>query len=300
MVRCFIEGDNKTWDKHLPLLAMALHATVHRQTGFTPNMLMLGREVNQPADVMLGVASILKDTGGTSEWVAKIIAIMEKAHNLARTHLQEAQMRQKRDYDLKANEKCFNVGDVVLKRDSSAKIGVSTKLRPPFVGPFLVTREQHPVYTIKGKKKESNVHHDRLKLCTDGSFPLWLQRARHTLDDLDRSAAVIPITGNSQDDADPEEEDPPDTITEGIIDEGESASNSSDEEALDASQNLASIGVGGPPGSSGSHYSSDDETPDLSLDPADIGKEGAVTSNATVTRAGRSVRPNPKYADYLP
>ena len=32
---------------------MAIRSTVNRQTGFTPNFLMLGREVLQPIDLML-------------------------------------------------------------------------------------------------------------------------------------------------------------------------------------------------------------------------------------------------------
>ena len=54
MIRFFIEKDNKNWDIDLPLLAMALHSTVHRQTGYTPNRLMLGREVIQLIHLITG------------------------------------------------------------------------------------------------------------------------------------------------------------------------------------------------------------------------------------------------------
>ena len=43
MIRCYIEGKTEQWDRDLPLLAMAIRATVNSSTGFTPNMLMLGR-----------------------------------------------------------------------------------------------------------------------------------------------------------------------------------------------------------------------------------------------------------------
>jgi transposase InsO family protein len=54
MIKCFIEKKNRKWDRDLPLLAMALHSTVHRQSGFTPNRLMLGREVLQPVHLLTG------------------------------------------------------------------------------------------------------------------------------------------------------------------------------------------------------------------------------------------------------
>ncbi len=46
MIRCCIEGKVRDWDKDIHLLAMAVRSMQHRQTGFTPNRLMLGREVH--------------------------------------------------------------------------------------------------------------------------------------------------------------------------------------------------------------------------------------------------------------
>ena len=48
-VRCFVDNQVKTWDKHFGLLAGAMRSAVNRHTGYTPNKLMLGREVNNPA-----------------------------------------------------------------------------------------------------------------------------------------------------------------------------------------------------------------------------------------------------------
>ena len=51
--RCFIRGQQEDWDLHLATLGMAIRSTVNRQTGFTPNFLMLEREVLHPIDLML-------------------------------------------------------------------------------------------------------------------------------------------------------------------------------------------------------------------------------------------------------
>ena len=42
-VRCFIGKNQRTWDQYLPQLAGALKASVNRRTGYTPNVMMLGR-----------------------------------------------------------------------------------------------------------------------------------------------------------------------------------------------------------------------------------------------------------------
>jgi hypothetical protein len=54
MIRC-IENKNRAWDRDLPLLAMVLHSTVNRNTGFTANKLMVGRETTQPIHLLLGL-----------------------------------------------------------------------------------------------------------------------------------------------------------------------------------------------------------------------------------------------------
>ena len=61
------------------------------------------------------------------------------------------------------------------------EIGISSKLRPPWSGPFLVISARPPIYRIGGRKKSKVVHYNRLKPCEDSTFPLWLQRKRHSL-----------------------------------------------------------------------------------------------------------------------
>ena len=53
ILSCFIQGQQEDWDLHLSTVGMAIRSTVNCQTGFTPNFLMLGREVLQPIDLML-------------------------------------------------------------------------------------------------------------------------------------------------------------------------------------------------------------------------------------------------------
>lgn len=52
-VRCYIKSRDD-WDVHLPQIAgaLTLRCAVNRQTGFTANKLMLGREVSIRADLL--------------------------------------------------------------------------------------------------------------------------------------------------------------------------------------------------------------------------------------------------------
>ena len=56
-VRCYIDGKQRGWDENLPLLSMAIRSTINWSTaGFTPNFLMLGREISIP-DELFGVTT---------------------------------------------------------------------------------------------------------------------------------------------------------------------------------------------------------------------------------------------------
>ena len=59
-------------------------------------------------------------------------------------------------------------------------MGLSSKLKPIYSGPFLVVRVLSPVlYRIEGRKGSRVAHHDRLRICEDRVIPLWMRRKRH-------------------------------------------------------------------------------------------------------------------------
>ena len=78
----------------------AVRCTVNRLTGFTPNRLMLGREVTQLLQLMTGVPG---EQASMQEFVEQVKLEMKKAHEIARRTVQGSQMRQKRDYDIHTN-----------------------------------------------------------------------------------------------------------------------------------------------------------------------------------------------------
>ena len=119
-------------------------------------------------------------------------------HDIARENLSASQQRQKRDYDVRAAEKKYTIGDLVFLRDSSTVVGQSSKLRPPWKGPFLVIQVLSPsLIKIQGAKRDSVVHHDRLKFCHgEQDIPVRLRRARHELLGTDPEPETeVPVNG---------------------------------------------------------------------------------------------------------
>ncbi|CAC5415384.1 unnamed protein product [Mytilus coruscus] len=52
MIRCFTKKRQDSWDVHLQQLTGAIRATENRQTGFTPNFMVFGKENMQPIDLV--------------------------------------------------------------------------------------------------------------------------------------------------------------------------------------------------------------------------------------------------------
>ena len=51
MITAYAAEHQRTWDRYLPMLTMAYRSTPHESSGFSPNQLMLGREVSLPVDI---------------------------------------------------------------------------------------------------------------------------------------------------------------------------------------------------------------------------------------------------------
>ena len=115
MIRAYLKGQQEEWDSNLGCLAAAYRATIHESTGATPNMLMLGREVRFPAEIIYGSATEQGDSRITNygDYVNQLCDRMQEAHEIVRKHLGASAKRQKQDYDAKLSFHKYEVGDCV-------------------------------------------------------------------------------------------------------------------------------------------------------------------------------------------
>ena len=172
MIRSFAVK-NTDWDLHLPLLTAAYRSTVHPATGFTPNMLMLNREVHLPVDLLFPRPRS-KERVEVHEYVAELRAKMEQCYDIARRNLKNAATRQKRDYDTRIKEQQYQPGDLVYRRNHIQK-----KLEIPWQGPLVIVKVlSDSVYKVADKKKTINLHHDLLRPYTSSSVPKWAFKIR--------------------------------------------------------------------------------------------------------------------------
>ena len=174
-VRCFVGKSQTNWDVHLQQIASALRSCVNRQTGQTPNFMMLGRQVITPSYLMFPHARDAYDD--PDGYVGELVKAMRLAHTVARDNLRVATKRAKGGHDLRVLKWPYKEGQAVYILDTATVKGKCRKLSPPWKGPaVIVKRISAYLFRVLLRKAFLVVHHDRIKPCTDTTLPAWIRQ----------------------------------------------------------------------------------------------------------------------------
>ncbi|KAL9964889.1 hypothetical protein ACROYT_G028596 [Oculina patagonica] len=187
MLRGKLKESQDDWDLQLQPCMMAYRSSVHKSTGETPNMLMLGREIEVPLDVITESAP---DTPPlTTDYAVALQQRLAGAHEVARRHLGRAAERQKRNYDKRVSNKPYRVGDSVWFHNIRRKKGRNPKLDCPWEGPYLVV-------TVL-----SDVTYHRLKPYLGPALKSWISDKEETVTPVESQVVSAgedePVTGGS-------------------------------------------------------------------------------------------------------
>ena len=182
MIRAFIDGKQNNWDLYLGCLAGAYRSSLHESTGYTPNMLMLGREVRIPVDLLFEQP---KHPGVSyGEFVESVQHNLCQAHHQARKWLGRSAERQEENYNTRIALNTYRPGDLVWILNETRKPGCCPKLQNMWAGPYLVqTKFSDLTYKlILGARLKSRVvHHDKMKPYRGEVIPQWVPKAKQDL-----------------------------------------------------------------------------------------------------------------------
>jgi hypothetical protein len=137
MLKTLVDRYQSNWDELLPYVLMAYRSVEHESTGFSPNYLMLGREVRTPLDIAFEMPPAIKETP-VQQWVWELKEKLELAHSFVRENAIGSMVRQKSLYDSKLNWQTFEKGNESYVYFPRHAIGKSPKLTQFWRGPFLV------------------------------------------------------------------------------------------------------------------------------------------------------------------
>jgi len=175
MLRSSLQEKGKgDWDELVPILSMAYRASVNETTGFTPNMLMLGRELNMPLDLVIPQGK--EETIKYPEYIEKLKEHMETVYTEVRKNTKWAVERQRKYYDGPATVKNIKVGDWVWYNIPTIDNKLaSKKLNRKKRGPYLVIKHRGNVKFViaLGRDQVKSVHVDQLSLYLGTKRPKW-------------------------------------------------------------------------------------------------------------------------------
>ena len=173
-----VSDNQRDWDQWIPAVLSAYHASPHDSTGFTPNYLMLGREVRVPLDLAFGEPDCEEGIRPVyCEYVEEKRMMIQRAFDLARTNLGVSAFKRKERYDLKVKPAKFAVGEFVWYYYPRKLIGKSAKWQGAYQGPFLVVEVINNVNYVIQRTPRANkqvVHVDKLKICYSELRNSWI------------------------------------------------------------------------------------------------------------------------------
>ena len=186
MLKQYVNTVGRDWDLALPYIAMAYRSTVHDSTGFTPNMLMLGRELNLPIHIVYGTVDYSKIS--TMEYMCQLLKMMEESFRIVRKNIGHAQKHYKEVYDKRIHGPGYEQGDKVWIYLPFPKPGFPSKFHKPWYGPHIVTKKVNeqtyivePTLPLKpGKLKV--VHYNKLKPYIEYKGPVRGDESRGSTD----------------------------------------------------------------------------------------------------------------------
>ncbi|CAG2254323.1 unnamed protein product [Mytilus edulis] len=148
-------------------LERLIHSTPHPATGFSPNFLMLGREISIPIKLIYPLPD--KKYEGQNEYALDLQDRLQDVYQIARKHLKTNAERLKKNHDTRLTKYKYKKGDLVYKFDKT----IRQKFKSPWLGPYLISKVLSTVvYEICFKSRTEVVHIDKLKPYV-GEIPDW-------------------------------------------------------------------------------------------------------------------------------
>ena len=174
-----VASHQRDWDLRLSSAMAAYRASRHDATGYSPNMLMFGRESRMPVDIVYGTPDELKVTsydGYAGEMQERLTTAYEEVWR----ELRKAAERNKRYYDVKVKPHRYVAGDWVYYYNPKKRPGKQDKWEKKYTGPYLVIDTPSPVNVViqqSVRAKPATVHIDKIKLYIREPPDSWLSMA---------------------------------------------------------------------------------------------------------------------------
>ena len=155
----------QNWDQWLRYAVFCYNTSVHESTGFTPYVLVFGREPRLPSGI-----SEERVPPTYVEYMKELFRKIGTIQSTATENLIAAKRRSKRYYDVKTNPQNFQVGDSVYLLNEPRVSKLDAYYKGPYILERLLGNSNAEIRITTNKTKI--VHLDKLKLA---AFPVLIE-----------------------------------------------------------------------------------------------------------------------------
>ncbi|KAL0405074.1 UNVERIFIED_CONTAM: Polyprotein P3 [Sesamum radiatum] len=154
-----LQGTKSSWVEELPGVLWAYRTTPRSATGETPFCLVYGTEAIIPAEIGEETQRVTQYDAEKNKGEREFdLVVIEEKRDAAYARILHHKELMMRSYNRKIKPRCFQVGDLVLKKvEVSKHVG---KLDPGWEGPFKVVRVKKPG-TYKLQIWKAEIYRDR-------------------------------------------------------------------------------------------------------------------------------------------
>ena len=169
-LRMYVNRNQDNWPDLLPSIMMAYRMSPNASTQESPFQILFGREPTLPIDVAL--TPDIKISKDAEKSYAKFRDGLAVTREIARQNTIKAQERYKCNYDAKATDSNFSIGERVWIDNRRRTRGLNPKLAAKYDGPFYITQKIGEC-TYKLRRCDNHnpirspIHANRLRPYTD-------------------------------------------------------------------------------------------------------------------------------------
>lgn len=156
-LRSYTDQHKLDWDRWLPYYVFCWNTTVHSSTGYTPFELVYGKKCTLPSNLR-GELQKIDPCYNFDNYANELRYRLQIAQKEARETLQQTKHDRKINYDVRAKEKPYNPGTLILLRKENR-----AKLDEIYSGPFEVIADKGVNCEIKIGSTNQVVHKNRVK-----------------------------------------------------------------------------------------------------------------------------------------
>jgi hypothetical protein len=147
MLAKLVNDEQTNWDSHLPIIQLAHNISTATATGYSPFLIIHGREVLLPLDISVQQPDKLNPNA--RQELADLIERVTKLDKLVKQNIDSSKLQMKAYYDVNSTPVDYQIGDLVWLYVFVHPKHLGGKLKCSWTGPFRIIGSEGKNYNLR-------------------------------------------------------------------------------------------------------------------------------------------------------